>query len=122
MSIVVTGATGQLGQLSVEHLINRGVAPAATTSALILAPEHKVTEEALHDSGVPFTILRNGWYTENYGAAVEQAREHGVYLTSAGDGRVASASRSTPTPSPPRPPRAWAASCTRAPRRPTPRP
>jgi NAD(P)H dehydrogenase (quinone) len=173
MSIVVTGATGQLGHLIVEHLINRGVAPAeitavgrntdrladlaatgvatavidytdpaslaaaftgadvlmlvsgsevgqrvaqhtnaitaavaagvgrivytsapkATTSALILAPEHKATEEALQASGVPFTILRNGWYTENYAAAVEQAREMGVYLTSAGEGRVASASR-----------------------------
>ena len=36
-------------------------APAATTSALVLAPEHKATEEALVASGVPFTILRNGW-------------------------------------------------------------
>ena len=174
MSIVVTGATGQLGRLIVEHLINRGVAPAeitavgrntarladlaetgvatavvdysdpaslaaafagadllmlvsgsevgqrvaqhtnaitaaaaagvgrivytsapkADTSALILAPEHKATEEALRASGVPFTILRNGWYTENYAAAVQQAKDTGVYLTSAGAGRVASASRS----------------------------
>jgi NAD(P)H dehydrogenase (quinone) len=173
MSIVVTGATGQLGHLIVEHLLSRGVAPgqitavgrntarlaelaatgvatavvdysdpaslaaafagadqlmlvsgsevgqrvaqhtnaiaaavaagighivytsapAATTSALILAPEHKATEEALQAAGVPFTVLRNGWYTENYGAAVAQARANGVYLTSAGDGRVASASR-----------------------------
>lgn len=173
MSIVVTGATGQLGRLIVEHLISRGVAPAeitavgrnaerlsdlatagvgtavadysdpaslaaafagadvlmlvsgsevgqrvaqhsnaitaavtagvsrivytsapkADTSALILAPEHKATEEALRESGVAFTILRNGWYTENYAGSVQQARETGVYLTSAGDGRVASASR-----------------------------
>jgi len=173
MSIVVTGATGQLGRLIVEHLLNRGVAPAeitavgrntgrlaelaasgvgtavidytdpasleaafagadmlmlvsgsevgqrvaqhtnaitaavaagvgrivytsapkADTSALILAPEHKATEEALHASGIPVTILRNGWYTENYASAVQQARENGVYLTSAGEGRVASASR-----------------------------
>lgn len=173
MSIVVTGATGPLGRLIVEHLLGRGVAAAditaagrnpsrlaelaatgvntatidyndpasltaafagadrlmlvsgsevgqrvsqhtnaisaavaagvgrivytsvlaATTTALILAPEHKATEEALRASGLPFTILRNGWYTENYDAALEQARATGVYLASAGDGRMASASR-----------------------------
>ncbi|MCU1527859.1 MAG: NAD(P)-dependent oxidoreductase [Frondihabitans sp.] len=40
-------------------------APKATTSASILAPEHKATEEFLIDSGVPHTTLRNGWYNEN---------------------------------------------------------
>ncbi|GAB3606010.1 SDR family oxidoreductase [Conyzicola nivalis] len=68
-------------------------APAATTSALVLAPEHKSTEEALVASGVPFTILRNGWYTENYAGEVEKGRENGAIVASVGDGRVASASR-----------------------------
>ena len=35
-------------------------APKATTSELVLAPDHKATEEVLVASGVPFTILRNG--------------------------------------------------------------
>jgi NAD(P)H dehydrogenase (quinone) len=68
-------------------------APHATTSALVLAPEHKVTEEALVASGVPFTILRNSWYTENYGGEVDKGRENGAIVASVGDGRVASASR-----------------------------
>ena len=68
-------------------------APAATTSALVLAPEHKATEEALVASGVPFTILRNGWYTENYAGEIEKGRDTGAILASVGDGRVASASR-----------------------------
>lgn len=68
-------------------------APAATTSALILAPEHKATEENLLASGVPFTILRNGWYNENYEATFAQVAATGVYLASTGDGRVASAAR-----------------------------
>jgi NAD(P)H dehydrogenase (quinone) len=68
-------------------------APAATTSALVLAPEHKGTEEALVASGVPFTILRNGWYTENYASEIEKGRETGAITASVGDGRVASASR-----------------------------
>jgi len=68
-------------------------APKATTSELVLAPDHKATEEVLVASGVPFTILRNGWYTENYAGEIEKARESGAIVASVGEGRVASASR-----------------------------
>jgi NAD(P)H dehydrogenase (quinone) len=68
-------------------------APRATTSALVLAPEHKATEEYLAASGVPFTILRNNWYTENYVGTARQAAETGTLSASVGDGRVPSASR-----------------------------
>lgn len=68
-------------------------APHADSSALVLAPEHKATEEAISASGLPFTILRNGWYTENYLSTLEQARQTGSILASVGAGRVASASR-----------------------------
>ncbi|WP_434769111.1 SDR family oxidoreductase [Curtobacterium flaccumfaciens] len=65
----------------------------AGRSELILAPEHKATEEAIAASGVPATILRNGWYTENYATTLDIARQSGVITASVGDGRVASASR-----------------------------
>jgi len=68
-------------------------APHADTTALVLAPEHKATEELLRGSGLAWTIVRNNWYTENYAQTVAQARETGVILTSTGEGRVASASR-----------------------------
>ena len=68
-------------------------APKATTSPLVLAPEHKATEELVAASGLPSTILRNGWYSENYVQAADQARQTGTLLTSAGDGRISSASR-----------------------------
>jgi len=68
-------------------------APHADTSDLVLAPEHKATEQAIQASGLPYTILRNGWYTENYVSTLEQARTSGMIIGSAGDGRVASASR-----------------------------
>ena len=68
-------------------------APKATTSDLLLAPEHKATEEFLAASGVPFTILRNGWYTENYVGEIDTARRSGEIVASVGDGRIASASR-----------------------------
>ncbi len=65
----------------------------AADSPLVLAPEHAATERLLADSGLAVTVLRNGWYTENYLGAVQQAAQSGALLTSAGQGRVASASR-----------------------------
>jgi NAD(P)H dehydrogenase (quinone) len=76
----------------VTHLVYTS-APKADTSELVLAPEHKATEELIRASGIPATILRNGWYTENYVGALQQADATGVLLTSAGDGLVSSASR-----------------------------
>lgn len=58
-----------------------------------LAAEHTATEQAVLDSGVPYTFLRNGWYHENYTAQLPSALEQGTVLGSSGDGRVASAAR-----------------------------
>ncbi|MFG3578655.1 SDR family oxidoreductase [Micromonospora chersina] len=172
MSIVVTGATGQLGRLIVEALLDRGV-PAdqivalgrdvdrlaglaergvvtqradyddpgslqaafagaeklmfvsgsevgkrlvqhgnvvtaakeagvglvvytsianADTSSLVLAAEHKATEQLIRDSGLPYVFLRNSWYLENYTGQLPTYLRHGV-AGAAGDGRVSAATR-----------------------------
>jgi NAD(P)H dehydrogenase (quinone) len=65
----------------------------ADTTPLGLAPEHKATEELIRASGIPFTFLRNGWYTENYTSAITQAAATGTLAGSAGDGRVSAAAR-----------------------------
>ncbi|MBC15278.1 MAG: NAD(P)-dependent oxidoreductase [Rhodothermaceae bacterium] len=65
----------------------------APDSLLGLADEHRQTEAALAESGVPFALLRNGWYTENYTGSIGAAVEHGVVLGSAGDARVTPATR-----------------------------
>ncbi len=65
----------------------------ADTSALSLAGEHRDTERMLKDSGLAWTILRNGWYTENYMGAVAGALAGGALVGSAGRGRIASAAR-----------------------------
>jgi NAD(P)H dehydrogenase (quinone) len=174
MSLIVTGATGALGRLTIEHLLKRGVPateivatgrvvdrigdlaergvqirfadyadPAslraafagatrlllvsgsvpgpqrvqqhrnaieaaseagaglvaytsivnAATSTLRLAEDHQATEVVLRESGVPFTLLRNSWYTENYTAHLPTFLEHGAIYGSAGDGRVSAATR-----------------------------
>lgn len=67
--------------------------PHADASTIVLAPEHKATEELLAASGLVTTILRNNWYTENYLPALQQAAATGQIVGSVGQGRVASASR-----------------------------
>ncbi|EET1434065.1 TPA: NAD(P)H:quinone oxidoreductase [Escherichia coli] len=65
----------------------------ADSSPLGLADEHIETEKMLADSGIVYTLLRNGWYTENYLASSPAALEHGVFIGAAGDGKIASATR-----------------------------
>ena len=65
----------------------------ADTSPLGLADEHIETEKMLADSGIVYTLLRNGWYTENYLASAPAALEHVVVIGAAGDGKIASATR-----------------------------
>ncbi|WP_115944319.1 SDR family oxidoreductase [Amycolatopsis thermalba] len=79
-------------QAGVTHVIYTS-APRADDTTLVLAPEHQATEEIIRASGVPFTILRNNWYTENYGPNAQQAIASGVLIGSAVSGRVASATR-----------------------------
>jgi len=64
--------------------------PASTNP---LAPEHLATEKALAASGLPFVVLRNNWYTENYAGDLAGARATGVVRAAVVHGRVASASR-----------------------------
>lgn len=99
-------SSSEIGRRSAQHqavidaAAARGIskfvytsAPRATTSDLILAPEHKATEEAIAAAGLPAVILRNNWYTENYAADLARARETGAIVASVGDGRIASAPR-----------------------------
>ncbi|GAA3882356.1 SDR family oxidoreductase [Leifsonia kafniensis] len=58
-----------------------------------LVSDHRSTEIAVSESGVPFMILRNGWYIENYSRNVMAAAESGQFVSATGEGRVAAASR-----------------------------
>ncbi|MBD8493487.1 SDR family oxidoreductase [Pseudomonas syringae] len=99
-------SSSEIGQRSAQHRAVIQAAKAAgvqllaytsvlkaDTSPLGLAAEHRDTEQALAESGLDHVLLRNGWYHENYTASVPAAVEHGAILGSAGEGRIASASR-----------------------------
>jgi len=91
---------GRVGQhkVVIEAAKAAGVALLAYTSApssltAALADDHRGTEEALVASGVPYALLRNGWYHENYTEQLAPVLEHSAVVAAAGEGRVSSASR-----------------------------
>ncbi|MEJ1196900.1 MULTISPECIES: SDR family oxidoreductase [unclassified Streptomyces] len=66
-------------------------APSSLTAAL--ADDHRATEKVLVGSGVPYVLLGNGWYHENYTEQLAPVLEHGAVVQAAGEGRISSASR-----------------------------
>lgn len=65
----------------------------ADSSPMQLAVEHRTTEEMIQDAGIPYTLLRNGWYIENYTENLDQALQQGALYGSAGEGRISGATR-----------------------------
>ena len=65
----------------------------ADSSELSLAPEHRETEAAVRASGLTYSLLRNGWYIENYTGGLAGALAHGALAGAAGEGRIAAAAR-----------------------------
>lgn len=77
---------------SVELLAYTSILNADTTG-IALAADHKATEAMIRASGLPFVLLRHGWYLENYTETLGPVLAHGMVLGAAGDGRVAAATR-----------------------------
>ncbi len=76
----------------VELLAYTSIANAETTG-MKLAAEHQATEGILKESGVPFVLLRNGWYLENYTEQLPGTLAQGALAGSAGNGKVSGATR-----------------------------
>lgn len=84
----------------VETAVRAGVSRIAYTSVLragetplVIAPEHRATEEVLARSGIAHSLLRNTWYTENFTGALGAYTSAGAVTHAAGEGRVAAATR-----------------------------
>ncbi|MEU1277936.1 SDR family oxidoreductase [Streptomyces sp. NPDC005805] len=102
--LLVSG--NQVGRRVAQHTAVIGAARAAGVAQLAytgilggpeadfeLADEHRETERLILGSDLPYTFLRNGWYTENYTENLAPVLEHGAVVANAGDGRIASATR-----------------------------
>ena len=88
----------QQHQVVIDAAKAAGVALLAYTSApgsltAALADDHRATERALTASGVPYALLRNGWYHENYTEQLAPVLEHNAVVAAAGEGRISTASR-----------------------------
>lgn len=77
----------------VARIIYTSILKGAASPMNLLPADHIKTEVLLQQSGLPATILRNGWYTENYTGTLAAALEHGAIIGSAGEGQLSTASR-----------------------------
>ena len=55
----------------------------STIPGMVLSPDHVATEQVLKQSGLATTILRNGWYTDNYLLVSKGGSE--LYIAAAGN-------------------------------------
>src|SRR2546421_11896923 len=103
--VVLLISGSEVGQRTAQHTAVIDAAKAAGVARLAytgvlggpaadfkLAEEHKATEQAILDSGLTYTFLRNGWYNENYTAQIPVQLQHGI-VGSAGEGRGGAAAR-----------------------------
>jgi NAD(P)H dehydrogenase (quinone) len=73
----------------VKHILYTSM-PRPETSAVLFAPDHLGTENAIKASTISgYTILRNSWYMENLFHSVPAALKSGSMYTSAGQGKIA---------------------------------
>lgn len=72
----------QVGFIAYTSLAN------ANESRLALAEVHRVTEEAIANTGIPYTFLRSNWYLENEIGTVQAVLAGAPWVTSAGTGKV----------------------------------
>jgi NAD(P)H dehydrogenase (quinone) len=77
----------------VQWIVYTSLLHADTSAIKALSDEHLDTEAALKASGMPYTILRNGWYSENYTASIPGAIAGGAFLGCAGEAKISSAAR-----------------------------
>jgi NAD(P)H dehydrogenase (quinone) len=86
-NVIDAAAAAGAGLLAYTSIANAG------TTTMRLAAEHQATEAAVRASGLPFVLLRNSWYTENYTGQIATILERGALAGSTGQGRVSAAAR-----------------------------
>ena len=79
-------------QAGVKRIVYTSLLHTGNTT-VSLAEEHQPTEKSVIESGIPYTILRNGWYTENHTSSISGVLAGGAVFGSAGNGKFSSAAR-----------------------------
>lgn len=87
-----TAAVEAAVKAGVKHIAYTSM-PSPDKSLVTFAPDHLGTENAVKASGLPYTILRNAWYMDNYLHGMPHNLQSGSWYTASGDGKVANISR-----------------------------
>jgi NAD(P)H dehydrogenase (quinone) len=85
-------AISAAAKAGVGHIVYTSM-PNPDKSLVTFAPDHLGTEEAIKASGLPYTILRNSWYDDNYLMAMPHNLQTGTWYTAMGSGKIANISR-----------------------------
>jgi NAD(P)H dehydrogenase (quinone) len=86
-NVIEAAKTAEVSRIAYTSILN------ADDTTNPLAGEHQDSERALRAADVPFTLLRNGWYTENYSGQLGQYLQRGEIVGAAGHGRISAATR-----------------------------
>jgi NAD(P)H dehydrogenase (quinone) len=99
-------SSSELGKLAEHHrnVVDAAIAAGASeivytsflnadTSGIMMAVDHARTEEMIKASGLPFAILRNGSYLENYTDFLGFWLQFKTFTASGGDGQISGAAR-----------------------------
>lgn len=85
-------AVAAAARAGAKHILYTSM-PQPDDSRVTFAPDHLGTEAAIRATGIPHTILRNGWYAENLFMSLPHALQTGAWYTSSGAGRIAHIAR-----------------------------
>ncbi|MBB3540653.1 MULTISPECIES: SDR family oxidoreductase [unclassified Rhizobium] len=85
-------AVDAAAKAGVKHIAYTSM-PSPDKSLVTFAPDHLGTENAIKATGIPYTIIRNAWYMENYLHGMPHNLHSGTWYTATGEGKISNISR-----------------------------
>jgi NAD(P)H dehydrogenase (quinone) len=77
----------------IKHIVYTSMPHPEAGNPVPMAAGHYFTEQAIEDSGIEFTVLRNSWYAENLLQALAPAIQSGKWFTASGEGLISHVTR-----------------------------
>ena len=86
-------AVAAAADAGVQHIVYTSLPEPRADNPALVVPDHAATEQAVRESGMTWTMLRNNIYAHLQAAVVAQAGESGRLVTNTGDGAAAYVTR-----------------------------
>lgn len=88
-----TNAVSAAKTAGVQHILYTSIHNADPDSPIFVVPDHLATEQAIEQSGMSWTILRNNIYMEILLGAIKMALPSGTIFNATGNGKAAYVTR-----------------------------